>query len=529
MLVIDENYHGVPVALFLFSAPLGNRQTSSGYDAAILKRFLSKWKVTLGENDGTLFTPKHTPTETDIVLMAKKLSAELKLLKTSALIFGTEPTPTVLRVVEGGINFMRYLFKHWLCINVLSMWSADSPERASQATYSLAEVKLNGRRVRDDVFVAYCIHVILPTILARRALDREIVKLQALRAPGQAPSPAPDPASAQGLIVFLADPIQDAAAQRLVELSHSRFAIQSCDPESSKLVVSFPSVTEASKQFTSMVPGYCKHLRAARLVVQLASSAGWSLPSSTLSLPTSSSSVSSPGPPTSSLSPPLAAAEASENGENSLDPSFPIHEPCEPEVGPEATGLDLDDPEVLAGAVTEGADWLGPDPGQRGDAEPGPVEQDRTTVVKKGSADLAAEVTQPGEGVAGTENAAEEASERAKWELILAYRLIRDNIPFLGSVGISDACPMAKFIAYGAALEKDSVQGNEGKMKEKEGDEGKERRKEGVEGEVVERKGLKKRRALREVDSTAGMGNLVPIYVEKKGEERHPFWGSVHI
>ncbi|RKO84245.1 hypothetical protein BDK51DRAFT_49275 [Blyttiomyces helicus] len=36
-LVIDESSRGVPVALFLFSVPLGNRQTSSGYDPEILK------------------------------------------------------------------------------------------------------------------------------------------------------------------------------------------------------------------------------------------------------------------------------------------------------------------------------------------------------------------------------------------------------------------------------------------------------------------------------------------------------------
>ncbi|RKO94310.1 hypothetical protein BDK51DRAFT_42159 [Blyttiomyces helicus] len=40
MLVIGENNHGVPVALFLFSAPLGNSRTSSGYDSKILEQFL---------------------------------------------------------------------------------------------------------------------------------------------------------------------------------------------------------------------------------------------------------------------------------------------------------------------------------------------------------------------------------------------------------------------------------------------------------------------------------------------------------
>ncbi|RKO84956.1 hypothetical protein BDK51DRAFT_8641, partial [Blyttiomyces helicus] len=66
MLVIDESYTGVPVALFLFSAPLGNRQTSSGHDAAILRQFLSEWKCALGQKEGMPFTPKICMTETNV-------------------------------------------------------------------------------------------------------------------------------------------------------------------------------------------------------------------------------------------------------------------------------------------------------------------------------------------------------------------------------------------------------------------------------------------------------------------------------
>ncbi|RKO84214.1 hypothetical protein BDK51DRAFT_37586 [Blyttiomyces helicus] len=58
MLAIDESNHGVPMALFLFSAPLGNPQASSVYDAKILKRFLSKWRAVLGEKDGASFMPE---------------------------------------------------------------------------------------------------------------------------------------------------------------------------------------------------------------------------------------------------------------------------------------------------------------------------------------------------------------------------------------------------------------------------------------------------------------------------------------
>ncbi|RKO91119.1 hypothetical protein BDK51DRAFT_46036 [Blyttiomyces helicus] len=47
VLVINEKYKGVPVALFLFSASPKNRATSSDYGAAILLRFLLKWKAAM--------------------------------------------------------------------------------------------------------------------------------------------------------------------------------------------------------------------------------------------------------------------------------------------------------------------------------------------------------------------------------------------------------------------------------------------------------------------------------------------------
>ncbi|RKO84973.1 hypothetical protein BDK51DRAFT_32645 [Blyttiomyces helicus] len=205
-LVIDENYKGVPVALFLVSATLGDKQTSSGFNAATLQQFLSEWKDALGEKEVMPFTPKvwkgkilgefrmkHILTEADIIPMATKLTYELPRLKTSADVGTTDAR----RIVEGGINFVRYLFKHWLRIDILSMriplcLLPDTNNHTKGfnflcTRYGLGPVKLNGLRVRADVFVAYCIRVILPTILGRRALEREIVKLQQLRGSGQAP------------------------------------------------------------------------------------------------------------------------------------------------------------------------------------------------------------------------------------------------------------------------------------------------------------------------------------------------------
>ncbi|KAG8950584.1 hypothetical protein FRC03_012829 [Tulasnella sp. 419] len=64
---VDEEGHGVPLAFFLFSAPTGNRLTSSGYDTEILKKVLSKWKGWLesGTNKRT-FNPLVAITDTDI-------------------------------------------------------------------------------------------------------------------------------------------------------------------------------------------------------------------------------------------------------------------------------------------------------------------------------------------------------------------------------------------------------------------------------------------------------------------------------
>ncbi|KAJ8085721.1 hypothetical protein PM082_004539 [Marasmius tenuissimus] len=44
LLGIDEDHHGVPLAFLLFSAPSGNKLTSSGYDSAILAKLLKSFK-----------------------------------------------------------------------------------------------------------------------------------------------------------------------------------------------------------------------------------------------------------------------------------------------------------------------------------------------------------------------------------------------------------------------------------------------------------------------------------------------------
>jgi len=61
----DEEGKGVPIALFLFSAPTGNRATHAGYNTAILRELLSCWKVHLSSGSDKPFAPYVAITDTD--------------------------------------------------------------------------------------------------------------------------------------------------------------------------------------------------------------------------------------------------------------------------------------------------------------------------------------------------------------------------------------------------------------------------------------------------------------------------------
>ncbi|KAG8978970.1 hypothetical protein FRB94_000624 [Tulasnella sp. JGI-2019a] len=65
VMAIDESNHGVPLVFFLFLAPTGNHQTSSGYDTTILTKLLSAWKQWL-ERDGHPFEPLVAITDMDV-------------------------------------------------------------------------------------------------------------------------------------------------------------------------------------------------------------------------------------------------------------------------------------------------------------------------------------------------------------------------------------------------------------------------------------------------------------------------------
>ncbi|KAJ6623738.1 hypothetical protein B0H10DRAFT_2213411 [Mycena sp. CBHHK59/15] len=72
VMVIDENRKGVPVAFLMFSAPTGNKQSSSGYNTDILTKVIQAWKEIVTKCGhrygfpGVIFCPYTCITDTDL-------------------------------------------------------------------------------------------------------------------------------------------------------------------------------------------------------------------------------------------------------------------------------------------------------------------------------------------------------------------------------------------------------------------------------------------------------------------------------
>ncbi|KAG8755470.1 hypothetical protein FRC11_006006, partial [Ceratobasidium sp. 423] len=62
---VDERNHGVPLTLPLFSAPAGNKSTSSGYDTSILIKLLAQWKEAVSSYSQREFKPTVAIKDTD--------------------------------------------------------------------------------------------------------------------------------------------------------------------------------------------------------------------------------------------------------------------------------------------------------------------------------------------------------------------------------------------------------------------------------------------------------------------------------
>lgn len=62
---VDETNRGLPVAMFLFSAPTGNKATHAGYDTQVIAELMLSWRDWMGEQDGEKFEPAVAITDTD--------------------------------------------------------------------------------------------------------------------------------------------------------------------------------------------------------------------------------------------------------------------------------------------------------------------------------------------------------------------------------------------------------------------------------------------------------------------------------
>ncbi|KIJ29675.1 hypothetical protein M422DRAFT_268903, partial [Sphaerobolus stellatus SS14] len=66
IMAVDEKGKGIPIAFLMFSAPSGNRQTSSGYNTEILTKLLQKWRDELEKFGKQTFEVLVMITDTDM-------------------------------------------------------------------------------------------------------------------------------------------------------------------------------------------------------------------------------------------------------------------------------------------------------------------------------------------------------------------------------------------------------------------------------------------------------------------------------
>ncbi|THH14925.1 hypothetical protein EUX98_g9541 [Antrodiella citrinella] len=188
---VDENNKGFPVALFLFSAPTGNRATHAGYDTSILAELLGVWRDHMGRRDGILFAPKAAMTDTDpkergaliivwplIILLLcrfhtrqcwtnkrntllpkadsiwrghvrkRLLVLEEVLLETISHdtatqlilseqrafeILASNPDPEAKKIASAGLEFVQYLTSTWMPTPLWKSWSKAGKISASQS------------------------------------------------------------------------------------------------------------------------------------------------------------------------------------------------------------------------------------------------------------------------------------------------------------------------------------------------------------------------------------------------------------
>ncbi|PCH35819.1 hypothetical protein WOLCODRAFT_145976 [Wolfiporia cocos MD-104 SS10] len=322
---IDNSGHGIPVALFLFSAPTGNRATHAGYDTRILVKLLGAWKKSLGSNaQDEEFEPTAALTDTDtkergallniwpriILLLCRfhvrqcwtnkrtsllgkqaniwSTDVQKRLLSLETALLQTTNHPLALSLVGGvkrdleamardsggqkasraGLSFICYLEDNWM---MPELWYSWSQKGRNDAALRMQHRMLNGFYMwRNDRFLSASGGIQIPYLPSPNKsshAEPQSLALHTLRV-WYEPDLRRD-ASAQAL--FDSQFIQPVQSHCPYELWATCFTTQSVagDPNRARYwLTAHPSGTA-----TCTCPdwlfrgGACKHLRAFRMVI----------------------------------------------------------------------------------------------------------------------------------------------------------------------------------------------------------------------------------------------------------------------
>ncbi|KAI1781826.1 hypothetical protein LXA43DRAFT_977888 [Ganoderma leucocontextum] len=211
---------GVPLAFFLFSAPSGNAQTSSGYNTEILTKLLHSWKTDMERHQNGPFAPcergalvkvfpeiwllickfhlRHVKGSTTL---HQQVRARLKLLENALAIaneravIAADVEPVDVDVAASVVEHLNYLENYWLQESLWRSWSQYGRLEAAKRLRCEVEGVLpttnhlesfngvlkrkhlrrfqrGGRRLRIDVLLHLLVINVLPSIFEARKLEQ---------------------------------------------------------------------------------------------------------------------------------------------------------------------------------------------------------------------------------------------------------------------------------------------------------------------------------------------------------------------
>ncbi|KAF7799757.1 hypothetical protein EIP86_010999 [Pleurotus ostreatoroseus] len=130
---VDETNRGLPVAMFLFSAPTGNKATHAGYDTQIIAEIMASWRDWMGERNGEKFEPAVALTDTDPKERGGLAIDAISLIESEraeCLFVGSQSDGKAL--CDGGLKYLDYLVKTWMPENMWKGWSRHGREEAAK-------------------------------------------------------------------------------------------------------------------------------------------------------------------------------------------------------------------------------------------------------------------------------------------------------------------------------------------------------------------------------------------------------------